>query len=194
MERAGKLLVGVLALQGAFREHEHMLQQCGAATRQVRLPHQLDGLDALVIPGGESTTMGKLMLEYGLFDPLRSFIQSGRPVLGTCAGLIMLAREIVGSDQPRLGLMDIAVERNAFGRQVESFETNLAVPALGPEPLRAVFIRAPYIVSAGPDVQVLATFQDKMVCARQGNMLVAAFHPELTEDTRLHRYFLDMMR
>ncbi len=193
MERAEKMLVGVLALQGAFREHEHMLQKCGAATRQVRLPHQLDGLDALVIPGGESTTMGKLMLEYDLFNPLRSFIQSGRPVFGTCAGLIMLAKEIVGSNQPRLGLMDIAVERNAFGRQVESFETHLEMPALGPEPLRAVFIRAPYIVSAGPDVQVLATFQDKIVCARQANMLVAAFHPELTEDDRLHRYFLDMV-
>lgn len=194
MERAEKMLVGVLALQGAFREHEYMLQKCGAATRQVRLPHQLDGLDALVIPGGESTTMGKLMLEYGLFDPLRSFVQSGWPVFGTCAGLIMLAKEIVGSSQPRLGLMDIAVERNAFGRQVESFETNLDMPALGPEPLRAVFIRAPYIVSAGPGVQVLATFQGKMVCARQNNMLVAAFHPELTEDTRLHRYFLGMVR
>lgn len=187
------MLIGVLALQGAFREHEKMLRGCGddIQTKQVRLPGQLEGIDGLVIPGGESTTMGKLMVEFGLLDPIRERAARGMPIFGTCAGLIMLARDINGSDQPRIGLMDMLVERNAFGRQVESFETDLQVPCLGPEPFRAVFIRAPYIMKVGPGVEVLAEYQGKIVWARQGRFLAAAFHPELTGDQRVHRYFLE---
>lgn len=186
------MLIGVLALQGAFREHERMLQSCGEniKTRQIRLPEQLEGIDRLVIPGGESTTMGKLMIDYGLLEPIREMGQKGVPVFGTCAGLIMLSRVIEGSDQPRLGLMDIVAERNAFGRQVHSFETDLPVEGIGPDPFRAVFIRAPYIVGVGPGVDILARYQGKIVCARQGNLLAAAFHPELTGDKRIHQYFL----
>lgn len=193
-EQVGKeMLIGVLALQGAFREHEKMLRACGdnIQTKQVRLPGQLEGIDGLVIPGGESTTMGKLMVEFGLLDPIRERAARGMPIFGTCAGLIMLARDIRGSDQPRIGLMDMLVERNAFGRQVESFETGLQVPCLGPDPFRAVFIRAPYIIEVGPGVDVLAQYQGKIVLARQGRFLAAAFHPELTGDQRAHRYFLE---
>lgn len=187
------MLIGVLALQGAFREHEKALRACGSdmETRQIRLPGQLEGLDGLVIPGGESTTMGKLMIQYGLLDPIRDRALKGMPIFGTCAGLIMLAREINGSNQPRLGLMDMLVERNAFGRQVDSFEADIEVPCLGPEPFRAVFIRAPYIMRVGPGVEVLAEYKGKIVAARQGKCLAAAFHPELTGDLRLHRYFLE---
>ncbi|SHJ70087.1 pyridoxal 5'-phosphate synthase glutaminase subunit PdxT [Desulfofundulus thermosubterraneus] len=185
------MVIGVLALQGAFREHQEMLAALGVESRQVRKPEQLDGINGLIIPGGESTTMGKLLHDFHLFEPIRQKALQGMPVFGTCAGLILLAREIIGSGQPRLGLMDMAVERNAFGRQVESFEVDLDVPALGEKPLRAVFIRAPYIVSVGPGVEVLARYGDKIVLARQGCFLACAFHPELTDDTRLHRMFLD---
>ncbi|AEG13658.1 Glutamine amidotransferase subunit pdxT [Desulfofundulus kuznetsovii DSM 6115] len=184
------MLIGVLALQGAFREHQEMLAALGVESRQVRKPEQLEGINGLIIPGGESTTMGKLLHDYHLFEPIRQKALQGMPVFGTCAGLILLAREIVGSAQPRLGLVDMVVERNAFGRQVESFEVDLDVPVLGEKPLRAVFIRAPYIVSVGPGVEVLARYGDKIVLARQGNFLACAFHPELTDDTRLHRLFL----
>lgn len=188
------MLIGVLALQGAFREHEKMLRACGdnIKTRQIRLPGQLEGLDGLVIPGGESTTMGKLLVQYGLLEPIRELAGKGLPIFGTCAGLIMLAKDINGSDQPRLGLMDMLVERNAFGRQVDSFETDLNVECLGPEPFRAVFIRAPYIMQAGPGVEVLAKYGDKIVLARQGRFLAGAFHPELTGDKRVHQYFLNI--
>ncbi|MFZ5634239.1 MAG: pyridoxal 5'-phosphate synthase glutaminase subunit PdxT [Bacillota bacterium] len=186
------MLIGVLALQGAFREHEKMLQACGEniKTRQIRLPDQLEDVDGLVIPGGESTTMGKLMAEYGLLEPVRELARKGVPVFGTCAGLIMLAKDIAGSNQPRLGLMDMLVERNAFGRQVDSFETDLPVAGIGSGPFRAVFIRAPYIIKVGPGVEILARYGEKIVCARQGNLLAAAFHPELTGDKRMHQYFL----
>ncbi len=186
------MLIGVLALQGAFREHEKTLRACGEGieTRQVRLPGQLEGIDALVIPGGESTTMGKLMVEFGLLEPIREKAAGGLPVFGTCAGLIMLATEISGSGQPRLGLMDMLVERNAFGRQVDSFEADIEIARLGQEPFRAVFIRAPYIMKVGPEVEVLASYGEKIVFARQGRFLAAAFHPELTDDLRVHRYFL----
>lgn len=188
------MIIGVLALQGAFREHEKMLRACGEGieTRQVRLPAQLEGLDGLVIPGGESTTMGKLMIQYGLLDPIKELAQRGVRIFGTCAGLIMLAKDIAGSAQPRIGLMDMSVERNAFGRQVESFEDDLEIPGLGPAPFRGVFIRAPYILKVGTGVEILARYGEKIVCARQKNLLAAAFHPELTEDTRLHRYFLNI--
>ncbi|MEW5953420.1 MAG: pyridoxal 5'-phosphate synthase glutaminase subunit PdxT [Bacillota bacterium] len=183
--------IGVLALQGAFREHQASLAACGVKARQIRKPEHLEGLDGLIIPGGESTTMGKLLMEFKLFDPLLKLTSQGLPVFGTCAGLILLAREIVGSEQPRLGLMDMTVERNAFGRQVDSFEAQVDIDVLGKPPVPAVFIRAPYIVKAGPGLEILARYEGKIVCAQQGCFLTAAFHPELTPDIRLHKYFLE---
>ena len=181
--------VGVLALQGDFLEHKAMLRSLGAQPVEVRLPGQLDGLDALIIPGGESTTIGKLAVSYGLLEPLREFARH-KPVWGTCAGMIMLARDI-GRAQPLLGLMNITVNRNAFGRQVDSFETDLDVPALGPEPFRALFIRAPLVTAVGDGVEVLARLDgSSIVAVRQGHWLATAFHPELTGDSRFHRYFL----
>lgn len=191
--------IGVLALQGAFIEHEKMLSRLGVATCEVRLPEQLEAVDALIIPGGESTTIGKLARHYRLVQPLKDFAASGRPMWGICAGLIFMAHDIGGLEQPLLDLMDITVRRNAFGRQVDSFETDIEVPALrsvngtggGLRPFHAVFIRAPAIESAGEDVTVLARLEDdRIVAARQANLLVTAFHPELTDDDRFHRYFL----
>ncbi|MDT8903488.1 pyridoxal 5'-phosphate synthase glutaminase subunit PdxT [Anaeroselena agilis] len=186
--------IGVLALQGAFREHRWMLERCGAEAVEVRKPEDLDDLAGLVIPGGESTTIGKLLVEWGLMDKIRTRAAAGMAIYGTCAGMILLAREIVGSDQPRLGLMDVAVRRNAFGRQRESFEADLKVPEFGAEPVRAVFIRAPYIESAGPGVKIMAAVGDHIVIARQGNLLATAFHPELTNDDRIHKYFIEMIQ
>jgi 5'-phosphate synthase pdxT subunit len=184
--------VGVLALQGAFREHAEMLRRLGHEAVEVRLPEHLDGLEALILPGGESTTIGKLMETFRLREPLRAFATSGRPVWGTCAGMILLARD-VGRQQPLLDLMDVRVRRNAFGRQVDSFETPVAIPALGEPPFPAVFIRAPSIESVGAGVDVLATLPDgTIVAARQGHLLATSFHPELTDDPRLHAYFLAM--
>jgi 5'-phosphate synthase pdxT subunit len=173
------LRIGVLAVQGNFREHVAMLRRLGAAVVEVRLPGQLEGLDGLVIPGGESTAFIRLMHLYGLDEALRAF---DRPVFGTCAGMIVL-------DRNHLGLVDLAVRRNAFGRQVASFETDIELPG-DSRPLRAVFIRAPWIEDAGPEVEVLAEFDGHPVLARQGRFLVASFHPELTDDTRLHEMFL----
>jgi pyridoxal 5'-phosphate synthase pdxT subunit len=170
--------IGVLALQGNFREHAAMLRRLGATVVEVRKPEQLDRLDGLVIPGGESTTFTRLMRLYGLDDAIRSF---AGPVFGTCAGMIVL-------DRDHLGLVDIGVRRNAFGRQVASFETDLDLPG---GPLRAVFIRAPWIEDVGPGVEVLAEVDGHPVLAREGRFLVASFHPELTEDTRLHELFLE---
>ena len=184
--------IGVLALQGAFIEHEKMLRALGAEPVEVRLPEHLDVLDGLIIPGGESTTIGKLATDFGLMEPLREFA-AARPTWGTCAGLIFLARD-VGRSQPLLGLMDVAVERNAFGRQIDSFESDLQVPVLGERPFPAVFIRAPSIESVGPGVEVLARLaDDRIVAAREGHLLVTAFHPELTGDDRFHRLFLEMV-
>lgn len=189
--------VGVLALQGDFREHRLMLQDCGVQAVLVRRPEELAELDGLVIPGGESTTIGKLMVDHGLLDPIRERAAAGMGVFGTCAGLVLMARGVAGGadlggrPQPLLGLMDVTAQRNAFGRQRESFETDLTVPELGPEPVRAVFIRAPYIGRTGPGVRVLASLDGKVVLAREGRCLAAAFHPELTDDPRLHRYFLE---
>jgi 5'-phosphate synthase pdxT subunit len=185
--------IGVLALQGAFREHRWMLERCGAEAVEVRKPEDLDGLAGLIIPGGESTTIGKLLIEWGLMDKIKERAAAGMAIYGTCAGMILLAREIIGSDQPCLGLMDVAVRRNAFGRQRESFEADLNVPEFGAGPVRAVFIRAPFIESAGPGVQVLAAVGDHIVIARQGKFLATAFHPELTDDDRIHKYFLAMI-
>jgi 5'-phosphate synthase pdxT subunit len=182
--------IGVLALQGAFREHSNTLRKLGAETVEVRLPQQLAGLDGLIIPGGESTTIGKLAAEFGLIDPLRDFAQT-HPTWGTCAGMIFLAKEIGFDRQPILGLMDITVNRNAFGRQVDSFEVDLPMPILGDAPFHAVFIRAPLVTAVGEDVQVLARLADgSIVAVQQGHWLATAFHPELTDDTRLHEYFL----
>jgi len=188
--------IGVLALQGAFLEHIQVIHRLGAAAVEVRLPADLDNLDGLIIPGGESTTILKLMHTNNLFEPLRKMIESGLPVLGTCAGMICLAKRISNSQESvlePLALMDIDVRRNAFGRQVDSFEVDLPVPVLGDEAYRAVFIRAPLIEKVGQGVQVLARLDDgTIVAARQDNMLVTSFHPELTEDLRFHKYFLNM--
>jgi 5'-phosphate synthase pdxT subunit len=177
------LRIGVLALQGNFREHADVLRRLGAEPVEVRLPAELDGLDGLILPGGESTAITRLMRLYGLDEALRTF---DAPIFGTCAGMIVLDRE-------HLGLADITVRRNAFGRQVRSFEADIDV-GHGDEPVRAVFIRAPWIDDAGPDVEVLAEVDGHPVLARQGRILVAAFHPELTDDTRIHELFLNEVR
>jgi 5'-phosphate synthase pdxT subunit len=185
--------IGVLALQGAFIEHQHMLESLGAEVVQVRLPEQLADLDGLVIPGGESTTIGKLAVEYGLIEPLRAFAQE-KPTWGTCAGMIFLAKDIGIDRQPILDLMDIQVNRNAFGRQIDSFEADLMIDGLGEKPFHTVFIRAPIATRAGADVKVLSRLDDqRIIAAQQGHLLATAFHPELTDDTRVHAYFLKMV-
>jgi pyridoxal 5'-phosphate synthase pdxT subunit len=177
------LRIGVLAVQGNFREHVQMLGRLGVETVEVRKPGQLEGLDGLVIPGGESTTFTRLMALYGLDEAIRRF---EAPIFGTCAGMIVL-------DRDHLGLVDVAVRRNAFGRQVASFETDLAVAGFD-DPVRAVFIRAPWVEVVGPNIEVLAEVDGHPVLAREGRFLVAAFHPELTDDTRLHELFLESVR
>jgi 5'-phosphate synthase pdxT subunit len=190
----GRPKVGVLAVQGAFVEHEQALRDVGADTVQVRTPEQLADLDGLVIPGGESTTFGLVAERSGLLPALREAVSDGLPVFGTCAGLIMLAEATTSGPQPLIGGMDIVVRRNAFGRQVASFEAEVPVADLGEPPVPAVFIRAPWIERAGGGVEVLATCRGRAVAARQGRLLVTAFHPELTEDRRLHALFVDMVR
>lgn len=185
-----QLCVGVLALQGAFREHVAAVASLGATAREVRQLKDIEGIDALIIPGGESTTIGKLLNEWNMLEPLRQRILDGMPVYGSCAGLILLCRDIENSDQPRLGVLDATVRRNAFGRQVDSFETNLSIPEIGADPLPAVFIRAPVITDVGADVKVLAEVDGQAVAVRQNNILATSFHPELTPDTRMHSYFL----
>lgn len=191
--------IGVLALQGDFIEHEAMLRRLGVATRQVRLPDDLRGLDGLIIPGGESTTFCRLMEDFGLYEPLRAFVRSGVPTWGTCAGMIILANHAVDLRFPTLEAMDIEVLRNAYGRQVDSFEADLDVAALGGTPFHAVFIRAPVVAGAGPAVEVLASVrqggrEETPVALRQGDLLATSFHPELTGDTRFHAYFLEIVR
>jgi 5'-phosphate synthase pdxT subunit len=188
--------IGVLALQGDFAEHIVLLQQTGVETAEVRLPEQLETLDGLIIPGGESTTIGKLAVDFKLLEPLQQF-GNQKAIWGTCAGAIFLSKD-VHRKQPLLGLMDITIERNAFGRQVASFETDLDVPALtevaeSNPPYHAIFIRAPLIESVQANVQVLASLEDgRIVAARQGHLLATAFHPELTSDDRFHRYFIKL--
>lgn len=185
--------VGVLALQGDISEHTHALDRLGVAAVRVRRPEAMGGLDGVILPGGESTTIGQLALETGLVEPLRSFVAAGKPVWGTCAGVILLS-ETRGLSQPLVGGLDVVVERNAFGRQVESFEADLEIDALGAPAFRAVFIRAPAIRSVGPGVAVLARLEDgAIVAVRQGNVLGTVFHPELTEDLRFHRLFLQLV-
>lgn len=195
--------IGVLALQGDFREHIRAVERLGAVAHAVRLPHQLEDVDGLIVPGGESTVMGKLMVEYGLAQPLRDRIAAGTPVWGTCAGMILLARETDNAlaGQPLLAAMHMRVARNAFGTQRESFETDLRVPVLGQRPVHAVFIRGPAVTSAGPEVEILARLDDDggadgqgtIVAVREGALLATAFHPEVTDDLRFHDYFLGMV-
>jgi len=186
--------IGVLASQGAFIEHIEKLRQLGVEAMPVRLPEELEGLDGLIVPGGESTSIGRLMRDYKLTQPIRDRAKNGMPVFGTCAGMIIMAKKSTDADFETLGLMDIAVRRNAFGRQRESFETELSVPVLGKKPFPGVFIRAPLIEQVNGTVEVLARLADgTIVAARDGKMLALAFHPELTDDTRFHQYFLDIV-
>jgi 5'-phosphate synthase pdxT subunit len=189
--------IGVLALQGAFVEHQKTLAHIGVESVEVRLPEHLEGLDGLIIPGGESTAIGKLAAKWDLLEPIRDLAESGCAIWGICAGMILMAREVVDGlpDQPLLGLIDIAVRRNAFGRQVDSFETDVMVPALGEDAYHAVFIRAPVIERTGTETEVLACLEDgTAVAVQQGNLLGIAFHPELTDDERFHRYFLTLIQ
>lgn len=194
-DQEAALNIGVLALQGAFREHRRHLEGLGAAVREVRLPADLAGLDGLVMPGGESTTMARLMTEFGLWEPVRAFHARGGALWGTCAGAILLAREVQGAPpqfgghQDSLKLLDMTVRRNAFGRQIDSFTTTLEVASVD-KAVPAVFIRAPAFVNVGPECQVLATFQEAVVMVQRRHVLATAFHPELTADSAIHRYFL----
>jgi 5'-phosphate synthase pdxT subunit len=188
------LEIGVLAVQGDFAEHISVLKKLGVAAREVRLPDQMKGLDGLVIPGGESTTLSRLMSLYKLREPVEQMAREGRAVWGTCAGMIMLAQEITEQDPVPLRLMDIGVRRNAFGRQVDSFEQSLAIEALGPEPFHCIFIRAPVVARVGKDVEVLSSLEDgRAIAVQQRNLLATAFHPELTNDLRFHRYFISIV-
>lgn len=195
MPRGSLKRIGVLACQGAFAEHLELLRQLDVSAFPVRLPGEIDGLDGLIIPGGESTAMSRLIREYDLLPPLIGLCRNGTPVMGTCAGMILLAKSVsnVNGVTP-LGVMDIDVRRNAFGRQVDSFEVDLSIPAVGAPPFHCIFIRAPLIERVGDGVEVLARLPDgAAVAARQGNMVVLAFHPELTGDLRLHSYFLSIV-
>jgi len=187
--------IGVLASQGAFIEHIAALRQLKVEALPVRLARELNGLDGLIIPGGESTAISKLMASSKLTDEIKKLAQKGLPIFGTCAGMIMLSTKNSDQDVAPLGVMDIVVKRNAFGRQIDSFETELAIPVLGEKPFPAVFIRAPLIERANSNVEILARLADgTIVAARQGKLLVSAFHPELTDDLRFHQYFLDIVR
>ncbi|WP_027415939.1 pyridoxal 5'-phosphate synthase glutaminase subunit PdxT [Aneurinibacillus terranovensis] len=185
--------IGVLALQGAVSEHIRMLEKAGAEAIAIKKVSQLDEVEGLVLPGGESTTMGKLMREYGFDTALKDFYEQKKPIFGTCAGLILLANEIAEQDWVHLGFMNMKVQRNAFGRQRESFETNLSLKGITDE-FPAVFIRAPLILGVGENVDILSTYNDEIVAARQDHLLCASFHPELTDDARMHKYFLEMVR
>jgi pyridoxal 5'-phosphate synthase pdxT subunit len=185
--------IGVLGLQGAVREHVKSIEACGAEAVVVKKVEQLENIDGLILPGGESTTMRRLMDKYGFIEPLREFAAKGKPMFGTCAGLIILAKKIVGYDAPHLGLMDITVERNSFGRQRESFEAQLSIAGIADDFI-GVFIRAPHIVEVGEDVEILAKHGDRIVAARQGQFLGCSFHPELTDDHRVTQYFINMVK
>jgi 5'-phosphate synthase pdxT subunit len=186
--------IGVLALQGDFAEHLAAMGATGCEVEAVKTPAAVAACDGLIIPGGESTTIGKLCERFGVGDAILALHAAGKPIWGTCAGMILLAKEIVGSEQWRLGLMDIEVQRNAFGRQVDSFETDLSVEGIQGGPVRAVFIRAPFVTRVWGSAQVMATHQDKIVMVREGNLLACAFHPELTADRRVQEYFLQMVK
>ncbi|WP_130858884.1 pyridoxal 5'-phosphate synthase glutaminase subunit PdxT [Gracilibacillus phocaeensis] len=184
--------IGVLGLQGAIREHVRSIETAGAEAAVIKHKEELADIDGLILPGGESTTMRRLIDKYDFFEPLKAFGQAGKPIFGTCAGLILLANQIVGQEKPHLGLMDIKVERNAFGRQRESFEAELAIKGVADD-FEAVFIRAPQIEAVGNEVEVLAEYQGSIVAAKQGHYLCSSFHPELTDDHRLTEYFVKMV-
>lgn len=184
--------IGILALQGAVREHIRSVEACGEEAVAVKWPKDLEGLDALILPGGESTTMRRLIDRYGLMEPLRKFAKSGKPMFGTCAGLILLAETVIGYDEPHLGVMDVVVERNSFGRQVDSFEATLEIQGIEGG-FEAVFIRAPHIVSTGNAAEVLCEYEGRIVMARSEQFLGCSFHPELTDDHRITKYFLNMI-
>lgn len=192
-------VIGVLALQGDFREHANVLRTTGCETKEIRLPEQLNSIDGLIIPGGESTTIAQLMDTFGFVDKVKQLVRDGMPIWGTCAGMIVLARKLDGDRPEPLGLIDIEVERNAFGRQIDSFETMISVPVLGSEPFRGVFIRAPIIRGIGSGVKIIAKISEtskpdeQVVAAKQDNILVTSFHPELTDDPRFHDYFSTMI-
>jgi 5'-phosphate synthase pdxT subunit len=185
--------IGVLSLQGDFREHVRAMSEVGAEAAPVKTPQAVAACDGLIIPGGESTTIGKLCQRFGVGEAILGLHAAGRPVWGTCAGMILMAREIVGSDQWRLGIMDLEVERNAFGRQVDSFETDFPLAGIEGGPVRAVFIRAPFVTRVWGEARVLGSYQDRIIAVRQGHLLATAFHPELTTDRRVQRYFLEMV-
>jgi pyridoxal 5'-phosphate synthase pdxT subunit len=185
--------VGVLAYQGDVREHLAALEAAGAVPVEVRTLEELDTVDGLVVPGGESTVIGKLASRYGLLEPLRERARAGLPVLGTCAGMIFLAREVEGPPQDLLGVLDVRVRRNAFGRQVASFEAEVDVKGVDGGPVAGAFIRAPWVADAGPEVEVLAEVEGKVVAVRQGNLLATAFHPELSGEVRLHRWLVGLI-
>jgi 5'-phosphate synthase pdxT subunit len=187
------MLVGVLALQGDVAEHVAALEKAGAAAIAVKTHAELERIDGLVIPGGESTTVMKLLARFELAEPIVARVRAGMPLWGTCMGMIVVARDVAGLDQPSLGLLDVTVRRNAFGRQNDSAEIDLAIPALGARPFPAIFIRAPWIERAGPSVEVLAERDGHGVMVRQGAVLGTSFHPELTADPRVHAYFLSMV-
>ncbi len=188
-----RLRIGVLGLQGDFREHVETLRLMGVETLVVKLPEDLELVDGLIIPGGESTTMGRIMVEMGMKELLKEKIKNGMPVFGTCAGMILLSKKVEGYEQPLLEVLDVEIERNAYGRQVESFEVDINIPELGDRPFRAIFIRAPKIKKLGEGVEVLASYDGDPVLVRQGNILASSFHPELTQDTRIHEYFIRMV-
>lgn len=185
--------IGVLALQGAVNEHLKALQAPDVETVVVKKAEQLNEIDGLVFPGGESTTMRRLIDKYEFFEPLKKFAQAGNPVFGTCAGAILMAKDLVGDEQSHLEVMDISVKRNAFGRQRESFEVMLTITAVG-DAVEAVFIRAPIIYRTGPNVRILAEYDEQIVACQEGPLLACSFHPELTDDNRLHQYFVQMIR
>ncbi len=185
--------IGILAFQGDYSKHALMLKGLGVLPKLVRNPEDLEDADGIIIPGGESTTIGKLMTNFGVREPLRKRIESGMPVFGTCAGMILLSRGDQDKNQHRLSVLDISVERNAYGRQVDSFEADIDIRELGAVPYRGVFIRAPKVVGCGKNVEVLARFEDSPVFVKQDNILAASFHPELTRDTRIHRMFISLL-
>ncbi len=188
-----KMKIGILALQGAVREHIKLIEQLGYEALAIKKIEQLNNIDGLIIPGGESTAIGKLMVKYGFDVAIKEFSQQKKPIFGTCAGLIILAKKINEMNECHLGIMDITVERNAFGRQKESFEVDIKLNGIA-EDFRAVFIRAPYILEVGEKVIILAEYDNKIVAARQGHLICSAFHPELTDDARMHKYFIDMVK
>ncbi|PEA52867.1 pyridoxal 5'-phosphate synthase glutaminase subunit PdxT [Bacillus pseudomycoides] len=185
--------IGVLGLQGAVREHVRAIEAVGAQAVIVKHTEQLDEVDGLILPGGESTTMRRLIDKYSFMEPLREFAEAGKPMFGTCAGMILLAKNLVGYEEPHIGVMDITVERNAFGRQKDSFEAALSMEGVG-EDFVGVFIRAPYVVDVEDHIEVLCTYEDRMVAVRQNHLLAASFHPELTDDHRVTAYFVEMVK